>query len=351
MRECILVTGGAGFIGSNFVGYILENYFDTFVVVLDKLTYAGNMNNLSGVMKNHADRFLFVRGDICDTPLVELLIRQYSIHRVVNFAAESHVDRSIADADIFIKTNVEGTFSLLKACRNCWQENGREWENTRFHQVSTDEVYGTLKSVEDVHFTEEHPYRPNSPYASSKASADLMVRAFHQTYGLDVTVTHGSNTYGFCQHPEKLVPMTFTRALNGEEIPVYGNGEQVREWIFVTDHCRAIDFVMRNGRSGEHYNIDGEPLTNNVMISGILSLIDERIRSSEELCRLFPNAAVCHGGRSKDLIRHVADRPGHDICYAVNAGKLMNELGFRRETDLTPGLSLTFDWYLKEFGR
>ena len=346
MGECILVTGGAGFIGSNFAGYTLEHYPDTVVVVLDKLTYAGNTANLDYARKAYGDRLIFVKGDICDTEMVELIIRQHHIRRVVNFAAESHVDRSIANADDFIKTNVEGTYSLLKACRKCWQIDG-ECEDTRFHQVSTDEVYGSLSSLNDVHFTEEHPYLPNSPYASSKASADLLVRAFNRTYGLNTTVTHGSNTYGFCQHPEKLIPMTFTRALNGLEIPVYGNGKQVREWIFVTDHCKAVDYVLRYGKSGEHYNIDGEPLTNNEIVGRILSMIDSRLESSAELRASFPNAAVCRGYRSADLVRHVTDRPGHDACYAVNASKIERELGFKREMDLDAGLDRTFTWYLR----
>lgn len=345
MSEYIMVTGGAGFIGSNFAAYLLEHYSDVRVLVLDKLTYAGNPANLDMARRIGGDRLLFVKGDICDTVLVESLIREYRILKVVNFAAESHVDRSIADADDFIKTNIEGTYSLLKACRKCWNDFGKT-ENTRFHQISTDEVYGSLSSPDDRHFTEGQVYLPNSPYASSKASADLLVRSFNRTYGLNTTVTHGSNTYGYCQHPEKLIPMTLTRALNGQEIPIYGSGNQVREWIFVTDHCKAVDYVLRYGKSGEHYNIDGIPMTNNEMVNGILSMLDFVLESDAGLRARFPDAAVCRGMRSADLIRHVTDRPGHDICYAVNAEKIERELGFKRDVELEAGLRMTFEWYL-----
>jgi dTDP-glucose 4,6-dehydratase len=311
--KSILVTGGAGFIGSNFIRMVLQEHPDVRVVNLDRLTYAGNLENLAEY-RDH-DRHTFVHGDICDGPLVERLLDEHGIEAVVNFAAESHVDRSIAGPKIFIETNVTGTLTLLQAARD--RNIGR------FLQVSTDEVYGSLGS--DGQFTEQTPLSPNSPYSASKASADHLVRAFGHTFGLRYNITRCSNNYGPYQFPEKLIPLMIHNALNDKELPVYGDGLQVRDWLYVYDHCTAIWRVLETAPPGEVYNIGGcNEKTNLEVLDAILSRL----------------------GKPKSLIRHVTDRPGHDRRYAIDAGKIITQLGWKPSVTFEQGIARTIDWYL-----
>ncbi|MGB9616468.1 MAG: dTDP-glucose 4,6-dehydratase [Desulfomonilaceae bacterium] len=308
----VMVTGGCGFIGSNFVMHLLRSHEDVRITNLDLLTYAGNLANLNEA-EAYQDRYRFVRGDIADRQLVDSLLADKP-DVVVNFAAESHVDRSILDSSSFVKTNILGVQVLLDACR------ARRVE--RFVQISTDEVYGSLGP--EGAFTEEHPLAPNSPYSASKAAADLLVRAYHKTHGMDVVTTRCSNNYGPFQFPEKLIPLMITNAMEGLELPVYGDGLNVRDWIYVTDHCRAIDLVMREGKTGEVYNIGaGAELPNIEIVRLILKIL----------------------GRPETLIRFVEDRPGHDRRYAMDATKLRNELGWAPQVEFEEGLALTVKWY------
>ena len=309
--RAILVTGGAGFIGSNFVRYFLGRHPADRVVNLDKLTYAGNLGSLAEIAGD--ERHEFVRGDIADRGLVRRLAAR--VDAIVNFAAESHVDRSIAGAEVFVRTNVLGTQVLLEAARAAGVP--------RFVQVSTDEVYGSLGPRGA--FTEESPLRPNSPYSASKAGADLLVRAYHHTFGLGAVVTRCSNNYGAYQHPEKLIPSFIIKALAGQPLPVYGDGLAVRDWLHVQDHCRALDLVLDAGRPGEVYNIGG---------------------SSERTNLEITTAILAHLGKPPSLIRFVPDRPGHDRRYAVDWGKINRELGWRPERSLEEGLAATVGWYL-----
>lgn len=310
----IIVTGGCGFIGSNYILHVLETHPDVNIVNLDKLTYAGNLENLQDAQP-YGNRHRFVKGDIADVELVRSLAAEKP-DAVVNFAAESHVDRSILDSSSFVPTNVLGTQVLLDACR--------EFGVGRFVQISTDEVYGSLGP--EGTFTEETPLAPNSPYSASKAAADLMVRAYHQTYGMDVVITRCSNNYGPYQFPEKLIPLMITNAYADRELPVYGDGMNVRDWIHVSDHCKAINLVLRRGRSGEVYNVGaGNELTNLEIIRYILKRLD----------------------KPESLIRFVKDRPGHDRRYAVNASKLRRELGWEPSTPFESGLDQTISWYLE----
>lgn len=309
----ILVTGGAGFIGSNFVRMVLAEHPDTFIVNLDSLTYAGNLENLAGFLDH--DKHKFVRGDICDRPLVEGIIDDDGIDTIVNFAAESHVDRSITGAKIFIETNVAGTLTLLEAAR------AKELE--RFVQVSTDEVYGSLGS--QGKFTERTPLSPNSPYSASKAAADHLVGAFGHTWGLKYNITRCSNNYGPYQFPEKLIPLMINNAVNDKELPVYGDGLYVRDWLYVYDHCTAIWQVIEKAQPGETYNVGGgNEKANMEVVSLILDRLD----------------------KPKSLIRHVKDRPGHDRRYAIDAGKIISELGWRPSVTFEEGINKTIDWYL-----
>lgn len=312
----ILVTGGAGFIGSNFIYHMLGKYPDCRIVCLDKLTYAGNLRTLSGALKD--GRFRFVRGDIADGDFVYRLFGDERFDAVVNFAAESHVDRSIVNARPFLVTNIIGTQVLLDACNR--------YGVGRFHQISTDEVYGDLPIERgDLRFTESSPLRPSSPYAASKASADLLVLAYCRTHGTFATVSRCSNNYGPCQFPEKLIPLTITRALEGKNLPVYGDGKNVRDWLHVYDHCRAIDSILRGGRAGEVYNVGGGcELPNTEVVKRILALLN----------------------RPESLIEFVADRKGHDRRYAMDCSKLESELGWKAETDFSVGLEQTVRWYL-----
>ncbi|KFL16573.1 spore coat protein [Geobacillus stearothermophilus] len=309
----LLVTGGAGFIGSNFVRYMLEKYPNYKVVNYDLLTYAGNLENLKDV-ENHPN-YTFVKGDINNRELVDYLVKTHEIDVIVNFAAESHVDRSITDPDIFVKTNVLGTQALLDVAK----VNNIK----KYVQISTDEVYGTLG--ETGYFTEETPLAPNSPYSASKAGGDMLVRAYHETYGLNVNITRCSNNYGPYHFPEKLIPLMITNALEGKELPIYGDGQNIRDWLHVKDHCAAIDLVIHKGRPGEVYNIGGHnERTNNE----IVHLIVEKL------------------GVSKDLIKYVADRPGHDRRYAIDPTKIMTELGWKPQYTFEKGIAETIQWYI-----
>lgn len=312
----ILVTGGAGFIGSNFIYYELDNYPSDEVICLDKLTYAGNLETLEVAMKN--PKFKFVKGDIADRAFVDELFASEKPDVVVNFAAESHVDRSIENPEIFLQTNVIGTSVLMDACR--------KYGNIRYHQVSTDEVYGDLPlDRPDLFFTETTPLHTSSPYSASKASADLLVQAYYRTYKLPVTISRCSNNYGPYHFPEKLIPLMIANALNDKKLPVYGKGENVRDWLYVEDHCSAIDLIIRKGKIGEVYNIGGHNERTNLEV--VKTIIKEL-------------------GKSEDLIEFVTDRPGHDRRYAIDPTKIHNELGWLPATKFDDGIKKTIDWYL-----
>jgi dTDP-glucose 4,6-dehydratase len=323
----LLVTGGAGFIGSNFVRYWLQNHPEDRVVNLDALTYAGNLESLNDVATN--PNYRFVHGDICDKELVSKLFQQENIDTVVHFAAESHVDRSITGPEAFIKTNVFGTFNLLETAKQHWD---KDYSACRFLHVSTDEVYGTL-GPDDPAFTETTPFAPNSPYSASKASSDHLARAYFHTYNLPVVTTNCSNNYGPYQFPEKLIPLVILNALEGKELPIYGDGQYIRDWLHVNDHCRGIDAVLRQGRLGETYNIGGCNEWANI---DIVKLICNR------LDELKP------GDKPKsDLITYVKDRPGHDRRYAIDAAKIMNETDWQPEYTFETGIEQTINWYLQ----
>jgi dTDP-glucose 4,6-dehydratase len=327
----LLVTGGAGFIGSNFVLSTLAATGEP-IVNLDKLTYAGNREHLAPL---HGDaRHTFVHGDICDRALVRRLLAQHQPRAIVHFAAESHVDRSIEGPAEFVQTNVVGTFSLLEEARDWWGRlAGAQKEGFRFLQVSTDEVYGSL-APDAPAFTEAHPHAPNSPYAASKAAGDHLVRAYHHTYGLPVLTTNCSNNYGPRQFAEKLIPLMITQALAGRPLPVYGDGQNVRDWLYVLDHCEAVRLVLEKGRSGETYNIGGGCEKKNI----------DLVRS---LCALLDEARPRKAGRHADLISMVKDRPGHDRRYAIDGSKIARELGWRPKESFETGLRKTVDWYLE----
>ena len=312
----IIVTGGDGFIGSNFIFHMLEKYKEYRIICLDKLTYAGNLSTLSGVMEH--PNFRFVKGDICDREGVYSLFEEEPPDMVVNFAAESHVDRSIVDPSVFLQTNIMGTAVLMDACR--------KYGITRFHQVSTDEVYGDLPlDRPDLFFTEETPLCASSPYSSSKASADLLVMAYRRTYGLPVTISRCSNNYGPYQFPEKLIPLMIVNAMNDKPLPVYGDGTDVRDWLYVEDHCKAIDLILHKGREGEIYNIGGH----------------------NERCNIDVVKLLCASlDKPESLITYVADRKGHDMRYAIDPSKIYNELGWLPETKFADGIQKTIRWYL-----
>ncbi|OGP75244.1 MAG: dTDP-glucose 4,6-dehydratase [Deltaproteobacteria bacterium RBG_16_49_23] len=310
----LLVTGGCGFIGSNFIRYYLKNYPEVSIINVDKLTYAGNLENLTDL--SHSARYHFIRGDIADAPRMEELIRK-GVDAIVNFAAESHVDRSIEDPGAFMKTNIFGTFTLLEAVRKAFPG-----QKIRFLHISTDEVYGSLG--ETGAFTEETPLAPNSPYSASKTAADMMVRAYHHTYGLPAVITRCSNNYGPYQFPEKLIPLMVSNAMEDKELPMYGDGLYIRDWIYVEDHCRALDQVLRQGREGEVYNIGGgNERTNLYVAKNILDRL----------------------GKPHSLIRSVADRPGHDRRYAIDFSKVKRELGWTPTVSFEEGIDRTVEWY------
>jgi dTDP-glucose 4,6-dehydratase len=339
----VLITGGAGFIGANFVRHWLGRTTQGKVVVLDALTYAGNVENLAGLEREA--RFEFVRGDICDENAIRELLERHGIDTLIHFAAESHVDRSILGPDDFIRTNVVGTHALLKAAKELWVDR-KSAPAHRFHHVSTDEVYGSL-APEDAAFHESTPYAPNSPYSASKAGSDHLVRAYHETYGLDTTVTNCSNNYGPYQFPEKLIPLTLINILRGNPLPVYGDGLQVRDWLHVSDHCEAIVQALRLGVSGEVYNIGGNSETTNIeVVRTLCALADELLGKAPDLRAAFPASPAAKGGRAVDLITHVRDRPGHDRRYAINYTKAQLDLGYSPSRDLSRGLRETLEWYL-----
>lgn len=336
-QQNILVTGGAGFIGANFIPYFLEAFPQYRVINLDKLTYAGNLDNLKECADN--PRYTFVQGDICDARLVNRLFAEYDIRGVFHFAAESHVDNSITGPLPFIKTNIEGTFTLLEAARGHWMSAPGQikpgCEGARFHHISTDEVYGTLgaKGL----FGETTPYAPNSPYSASKASSDFLVRAYYHTYGMNVTTSNCSNNYGPKQHDEKLIPTIIRKALSGQPIPIYGDGKNVRDWLYVLDHCKGIALVWQKGRAGETYNIGGRNERNNLQIvDAICAILDE----------LKPSA---DGKPYKSLVTFVKDRAGHDRRYAIDASKLEAELGWKADENFDTGIKKTVRWYLEKY--
>jgi len=348
----ILVTGVAGFIGSNFVYYYLRRHPERKLIGLDNLTYAGNLDNLSKLTEEDRKRFTFMKGDICDTELIESIFNEQEIDGVINFAAESHVDRSIHDPQIFLKTNILGTQVLLDAAKSHWKRedgwksietpsNSLEAENSdstnlpscktaKFLQISTDEVYGALGSK--GYFTEKTPLDPHSPYSASKASADLIVKAYHDTYGLPVNITRCSNNYGPYQFPEKLIPLMINNALNHKPLPVYGDGRQIRDWLYVEDHCRAIDMVFENGKSGEVYNIGGHNERENIyIVKRIIEILRDKTGENKI---------------NESLIKHVTDRLGHDRRYGIDPVKITNELGWKPTIMFDEGIEMTIDWYL-----
>ncbi len=334
MSKAILVTGGAGFIGSNFVPYFCKKYPDYQIINLDKLTYAGNLDNLKECagMSN----YIFVQGDICDVAFLEKLFAQYDIRGVIHFAAESHVDNSITGPRPFIETNILGTFNLLEAARKYWMTAPNQYkagyENCRFHHISTDEVYGTLGDT--GLFDETTAYAPNSPYSASKASSDFLVRAYFHTFGMNVTTSNCSNNYGPKQHPEKLIPKIISNCLAETAIPIYGDGKNIRDWLYVLDHCKAIDLIYHKGKVGETYNVGGRNERNNLeIVHKICAILDEK----------HPRKS----GKYADLITFVKDRAGHDKRYAIDATKLETELGWKAEETFETGIVKTVEWYLR----
>jgi dTDP-glucose 4,6-dehydratase len=327
-----LITGGAGFIGSNFLYYIAKTRPDVSMTNLDLLTYAGNLGNLTGLGSNH--QYRFVQGNICDRELLASILHEYEIDTIVHFAAETHVDRSILGPMQFMETNVIGTATLLEAAREFWLgEKKFPLNKIRFHHISTDEVFGSLKPG-DLAWTEASPYAPNSPYAASKAASDHLVRAYCHTYGLPVTISNCSNNYGSYQFPEKLIPLVILNALSGQKIPVYGDGQQIRDWLYVEDHCEAIEKIISHGKPGETYNIGGANQPANLtIVETICSLLDELVPESPH----FPHA---------NLITYVPDRPGHDRRYAMDSTKMNRELGWSPRHSLETGLRKTVEWYL-----
>jgi dTDP-glucose 4,6-dehydratase len=336
----LLVTGGAGFIGSNFVHHWLRGHAGDRLIVLDALTYAGNRANLSALESEPG--FRFVHGNICNGELVAGLLREERIDTLVHFAAETHVDRSISGPAAFIETNVVGTHALLEAARKVWLEE-RVVDRHRFHHISTDEVYGSL-GPQDPAFRETTPYAPNSPYSASKAASDHLVRAYHHTYGLQVTTSNCSNNYGPYHFPEKLIPLVIVNILQGKPLPVYGDGRNVRDWLHVSDHCRAIELILERGRAGEVYNVGGRAETENLqLVRSLCEVAEQAFASQQELRGRFP---LCPGKAIADLIRMVTDRPGHDRRYAIDCAKIEQELGFVPRVSLREGLQETFAWYV-----
>jgi len=325
--ETYLVTGGAGFIGSNFVIYILNKYLNLRIINLDKLTYAGNLENLKRVENNA--KHIFVQGDICDKELVDKLFLDYEIDKVINFAAESHVDRSITNPEIFVQTNVLGTLNLLTCAKNAWEKSGIWKEKVKFLQVSTDEVYGSLGVT--GYFMETTPIDSHSPYSASKASSDLMVKAYFDTYKMPINITRCSNNYGPYQLPEKLVPLLINNCLQHKDLPVYGDGLNIRDWLYVEDHCKAIDMVLTNGSVGEVYNVGGHNEKTNIeIVKSVIEFLHENV--DEEI--------------SEALVKHIEDRKGHDRRYGIDPTKIKDELGWNPETTFEVGIKNTIKWYL-----
>ena len=339
----MMVTGAAGFIGSNFVQYWVEQHPGDTVIALDALTYAGNLASLEPIAKH--ERFKFMKGDIRDGDMMRDIIKREGIDTIVHFAAETHVDRSIHGPDPFIDTNVKGTHELLKAARAVWTE---DWSGgaRRFHHISTDEVYGTL-APNAAPFTEDTPYAPNSPYAASKAASDHLVRAYYHTYGLPVTTTNSSNNYGPFHFPEKLIPLMIVNALDGKPLPVYGDGLQIRDWLYVRDHCRGIERVLEKGRLGETYNLGGNSERKNIdVVQGICAHINKLFAADEKLRARFPMSPAAKGADSAELITFVKDRPGHDRRYAIDAMKATLETGYGPSESFDTGLLKTIKWFI-----
>ena len=333
----LLITGGAGFIGSNFIPYILKQFDEYYVVNLDALTYAGNLDNLADIQDH--PHYKFVQGDIRDRSLVDDLFNVHNFDGVIHFAAESHVDNSIHGPEEFIKTNINGTFTLLDAARNHWMEKPHQVkqgnEHKRFHHISTDEVYGTLGKT--GLFTEETPYAPNSPYSASKAASDMLVRSYFHTYVMNVVTTNCSNNYGPKQHDEKLIPTIIRNAINGNNIPIYGDGENVRDWLYVRDHCTGIALAFLRGAAGETYNIGGRnERTNNQIVRTICSILDQKLPRKD-------------GASYAAQITYVEDRAGHDRRYAIDATKIEKQLGWKAEENFETGIIKTVDWYLSHY--
>jgi dTDP-glucose 4,6-dehydratase len=336
----ILLTGTAGFIGSNFVPYFLDKYPQYNLINLDLLTYAGNLDNLKECEEN--TRYKFIKGDICNRELVEFIFAEYDINGVIHFAAESHVDNSIKNPSVFVQTNVNGTFTLIDVAYKYWMNKPFEYkikyQNARFHHISTDEVYGTLSLDPTDLFTENTPYAPNSPYSASKASSDMIIRAYNETYGLNTVITNCSNNYGPKQHDEKLIPTIIRNALKGNPIPIYGDGKNIRDWLYVLDHCKGIDVVFHCGINGQTYNIGGRnERTNLQIVDRICTILDQQVPKAD-------NSSY------KELITFVEDRAGHDRRYAIDASKLENELGWFADENFDTGIVKTIEWYLNKFG-
>ncbi|OBX21675.1 MULTISPECIES: dTDP-glucose 4,6-dehydratase [Bizionia] len=334
-HNTLLITGGAGFIGSNFIVHLLENFQDISIVNLDKLTYAGELSNLTEIANN--DKYHFVEGDICDRELVEKLFQEHQFNGVIHFAAESHVDNSIKNPDTFIETNVFGTFNLLDVAKKHWMNGPNQLklgcENNRFLHISTDEVYGTLGKT--GLFTETTPYAPNSPYSASKASSDFIVRSYFHTYGMNVVTTNCSNNYGPKQHDEKLIPTIIRKAIAGENIPIYGDGKNIRDWLYVLDHCKGIYLAYQTGKAGETYNIGGKNERNNLEIAHTIC---------EALDELKPKNTAY-----KEQITFVSDRPGHDFRYAIDASKIESNLGWKADENFESGIKKTINWYFDKY--
>lgn len=335
MSKTILITGGAGFIGSNFVPYFCAKYPKYHIINLDKLTYAGNLDNLKECQA--MPNYQFIQGDICDDALIDKIFAEHDIRGVIHFAAESHVDNSIKGPRAFINTNIVGTFNLLDAARKHWMEAPNKvktgYEDCRFHHISTDEVYGTLGN--EGMFAETTPYAPNSPYSASKASSDFLVRAYYHTYGMNVTTSNCSNNYGPKQHHEKLIPHIIDKALAEQPLPIYGKGENIRDWLYVLDHCKAIDLIYHHAKTGETYNVGGHNERNNItIVKTICAILDEK----------KPRA---NGQKYEELITFVQDRAGHDFRYAIDATKLETELGWKAEETFDTGIVKTVEWYLR----
>lgn len=343
MSNTLLVTGAAGFIGANFVHYWARHHPADRLVAYDALTYAGNLANLDGLRDK--PNFTFVHADICDHERVLSTLREHAVDTVVHFAAESHVDRSITGPDAFIETNVVGTHSLLKAARELWLAGAKPLPH-RFHHVSTDEVYGSLSATAPA-FTEENKYEPNSPYSASKAASDHLVRAYHHTFGLQVTTSNCSNNYGPFHFPEKLIPLCITNILRGLPLPVYGDGSNIRDWLYVEDHCRAIERVLRRGAIGEIYNIGGNnEWSNMAIVQQLCDSLDARFAEVPALAERYPSAPGASGGSARELITLVEDRAGHDWRYAIDAGRISSELGYAPQESFETGLERTLDWFL-----
>lgn len=335
----ILITGGAGFIGSNFIPYFLQKYPKYSVINLDALTYAGNLDNLREI-ENHP-RYKFIQGNICDKELVENLFDKYHINGVIHFAAESHVDNSINNPSVFIETNINGTHTILDIAYRFWMDgpfkNKPMYQNARFHHISTDEVYGSLPEDSQELFTESTPYAPRSPYSASKAASDMIVKSYYYTYGMNIVVTNCSNNYGPKQHDEKLIPTIIRNALEQKPIPIYGDGQNIRDWLYVYDHCRAIDLVFHKGKSGEVYNIGARNEQKNITIAKkICSILD----------RIIPRQ---NNKNYEDLITFVQDRPGHDRRYALDPSKIEIEVGWKPFVHFEQGLEKTVQWYINKY--